>query len=102
MVTHDSKSDLPLVIFPIKIFFFTESVIDALVRILGCACNTDDNMNLSLEEVLGETCVAVQNHIAGQSMDAATFELVDQNGDGEIDYTEAFDAFQYAFENYHQ
>ena len=59
-------------------------------------------MNLSLEEVLGETCVAVQNHIAGQSMDAATFELVDQNGDGEIDYTEAFDAFQYAFENYHQ
>ena len=43
-------------------FFLTE-YIEAGVRVLGCACDSDESMSLTWEEVSTDECVFVQNWV---------------------------------------
>ena len=72
---------------------------EAAVRVIGCACDSDGNMALSWEEVSSEQCVAVQNWVFGQSIDEEGFNMVDSDGNGEVDGQEAADAFEYVIDN---
>ena len=44
-------------------FVFLTEYIEAGVRVLGCACDSDESMSLSWEEVSTEECVFVQNWV---------------------------------------
>ena len=44
-------------------FVFLTAYIEAGVRVLGCACDSDESMSLSWEEVSTEECVFVQNWV---------------------------------------
>ena len=71
--------------------------VEAGVRVLGCACDNDGSKSLSWKEVSTEECVIVQNWIFGQNMDEDTFNLIDVNGDGNVDGNELADALEYFF-----
>ena len=50
-------------------FVFLTEYIEAGVRVLGCACDSDESMSLTWEEVSTDECVFVQNwvrHLAHQ------------------------------------
>jgi len=79
---------------------FSDNVhVEAAVRVIGCACDNDGNMALSWEEVSSEQCVAVQNWVFGQNIDEEGFNMVDADGNGEMDGQEAADALEYVIEN---
>ena len=44
-------------------FFFLTEYIEAGVRVLGCACDSDESMSLTWEEVSTDECVFVQNWV---------------------------------------
>ena len=44
-------------------FVFLTAYIEAGVRVLGCACDSDESMSLSWEEVSTEKCVFVQDWV---------------------------------------
>jgi len=86
--------------------FDQDQAIEAGVRVLGCACDTDGSMTVSFEEANAEECVHVQHWMTetdeepeGHDFLATYFEIIDQNNDGEIDAQEATDAFNYALGN---
>ena len=75
--------------------------IEAAVRIVGCVCDANGSMTLDWEEMNGEDCLALQNWMFnGHTMDQEHFDMVDANGDGEIDGDEAAAAAEAAFEEY--
>merc|ERR1712212_1473998 len=61
--------------------FSNNVLIEAGVRVVGCACDNDGSMSLSWEEVSTEECMFVQNWIFGQNMEEDTFNFIDENGD---------------------
>merc|ERR1711894_511724 len=62
--------------------FSNNEYIEAGVRVLGCACDSDESMSLSWEEVSTEECVFVQNWVFEEHLDENAFDMVDANGDG--------------------
>ena len=75
--------------------------VEAVVRILGCACDANGSMSLSLDEVVDGQCGDFQNWAFGETViDESHFALADQNGDGEIDAMEGAAAVQYVIENH--
>merc|ERR1712066_183928 len=79
--------------------FQTDVAVEAGVRVLGCACDTDGSFTVSFDEANAETCVAVQEWMTadhdGQDFLGPYFDNIDQNGDGEIDHQEATDSFHF-------
>lgn len=63
--------------------------VEAIVRVMGCACDNDWSMGISWNETNAEECVMVQTALFGQSMTQDMFNAADANGDGEIDGVEA-------------
>ena len=58
-----------MVSFHLPFVCFLTAYIEAGVRVLGCACDSDESMSLSWEEVSTEECVFVQDwvrHLAHQ------------------------------------
>merc|ERR1712127_64899 len=62
--------------------FSNNEYIEAGVRVLGCACDSDESMSLSWEEVSTEECVFVQDRVFEEHLDENAFDMVDANGDG--------------------
>merc|ERR1711860_61806 len=59
-------------------FYFSNDVsVEAQVRLIGCACDNDEDYMLSLEEVNEEHCVLLQNWLFGNNLDEEAFEFVD-------------------------
>lgn len=63
--------------------------VEAIVRVMGCACDNDWSMGISWEEANAGECVMVQTALFGQNVTEEMFNAADANGDGEIDGTEA-------------
>jgi len=86
--------------------FNQDQAIEAGVRVLGCACDTDGSLTVSIDEANAEECIHVQHSMTetdedpeGHEFLGPYFESIDQNNDGEIDAQEATNAFNYAIEN---
>merc|ERR1712080_667571 len=86
--------------------FNQDEAVEAGVRVLGCACDTDGSLTVSLMEAYGEECLNVQHWMTetdedpiGNEFLGIHFKDIDQNNDGEIDAQEATDAFNYVIEN---
>jgi len=62
--------------------FSNNEYIEAGVRVLGCACDSDESMSLTWEEVSTEECVFVQNWVFEEHLDENAFDMVDADGDG--------------------
>merc|ERR1719350_468324 len=62
--------------------FSNNEYIEAGVRVLGCACDSDESMSLSWEELSTEECVFVQDWVFEEHLDENAFDMVDANGDG--------------------
>merc|ERR1712051_255960 len=62
--------------------FSNNAYIEAGVRVLGCACDSDESMSLDWEEVSTEECVFVQGWVFEEHLDENAFDMVDANGDG--------------------
>merc|ERR1712110_291451 len=83
--------------------FDHDQAVEAGVRVLGCACDTDGSMTVSFDEANAEECVHVQHwmtetnleELEGQDFLGPYFDEIDQDGNGEIDHQEATDAFNY-------
>jgi len=82
--------------------FQKDDAIEAGVRVLGCACDTDGSLTVSFDEANAETCIGVQEWMTadhdGQDFLGPYFDNIDQNGDGEIDHQEATDSFHYTID----
>lgn len=74
-------------------------LVEAGVRVFGCSCDTDGSWSVDMQEATGDVCVAVQELVAGQSLDASHFEMADANNDGELDGGEVADAIEWLLEN---
>merc|ERR1711935_986997 len=62
--------------------FSNNEYIEAGVRVLGCACDSDESMSLTWEEVSTDECVFVQNWVFEEHLDENAFDMVDADGDG--------------------
>merc|ERR1719431_1361323 len=62
--------------------FSNNVLIEAGVRVVGCACDNDESMSLSWEEVSTKECMFVQNWVFGENLDEEAFNEIDANGDG--------------------
>merc|ERR1712193_78985 len=82
--------------------FSKGDAIEAGVRGLGCACDTDFTYTVSLDEANAEQCVGVQQWMTighdGQDFLGPYFDKIDQDGNGEIDHQEATNAFNFAID----
>merc|ERR1711935_299902 len=97
--------------------FQKDDAIEAGVRVLGCACDTDGSltvsfdkadhytdfsMSVNFDEANDEQCIGVQEWMAighdGEDFLGPYFDQIDQDGNGEIDHQEATDGFNYAID----
>jgi hypothetical protein len=82
--------------------FQKDDAIEAGVRVLGCACDTDFSGSVNIDEAHDEQCIGVQEWMAighdGQDFLGPYFDKIDQDGNGEIDHQEATDGFNFAID----
>ena len=83
-----------------ELYFSDDASVEAQVRLIGCACDKDEDYMLSFEEVNEEHCVLLQHWLFGNNLDEESFEFVDANNDGLIDGDEAAAAMEMAEEEY--
>merc|ERR1712203_455329 len=82
-----------------ELYFSDDASVEAQVRLIGCACDKDEDYMLSFEEVNEEHCVLLQHWLFGNNLDEESFEFVDANNDGLIDGDEAAAAMEMAEED---
>ena len=71
--------------FCIIVYSFYVIDVEAITRIIMCACDDDGSGAISHEEATSDVCFAIhQEEVPEEDFDAA-----DTNGDGEIDFDEA-------------
>jgi hypothetical protein len=74
-----------------------EFSVEAQIHLVGCACDNDGSDGVSMDELKGELCSVVVEHLFhGEQMPEDQmqdiFNLMDTNGDGQIDGNEAYNA----------
>merc|ERR1711953_1200669 len=91
--TRENKYNMNKIISILSIFLLAVSAmprnddgyVEAITRIIMCACDDDGSGAISHEEATSDVCFAIhQEEVPEEDFDAA-----DTNGDGEIDFDEA-------------
>merc|ERR1711994_613139 len=77
--------------------FSGNAQVEAMVRVLGCVCDSNGNYALDFEELTTPVCSEVQNWMFGGTIDQDNFDAVDTNNDGEITGDEAAEALEDGF-----
>merc|ERR1712156_924712 len=68
--------------------------VEAAIKVLGCACDNDESMSLSWDEVSTEHCEFVQNLIFGKNLDEDKFNEIDADGSGNLEGCEVSTALE--------